>query len=129
MLIVNVAGAALIGLIVWWFWLYKAEAGCYWMTQTWLIVVENGTYHPARIKLAANRATELNFLRKDASPCSEMLLIPGSGHQRKSAVEQAQDIQIATSGEGRVPVSLPDADVSWCAKSRVGKKPAPVTVL
>ena len=76
MLIINVAGVALIGLIVWWFWLYKpgdAVPGDADLT----IVVENGVYNPARIKLAANRAARLQFLRKDASPCSEMLLLPG----------------------------------------------------
>jgi len=72
---VNVAGAAVIVLIVWWFWLYKAkEVG---QDNTGLvIVVENGTYKPSRIRLNANQATELHFLRKDASPCAEMLLFP-----------------------------------------------------
>ena len=76
MLIINVAGVALIGLVVWWFWLYKpgdAVLGDADLT----IVVENGVYNPARIKLAANRVARLQFLRKDASPCSEMLLLPG----------------------------------------------------
>jgi plastocyanin domain-containing protein len=75
MLIVNIAGIALIAVIVWWFWLYKP-------TETVVddgdvvIVVENGSYQPSHIKLAANRATELHFLRKDPSPCAEMLLLP-----------------------------------------------------
>jgi plastocyanin domain-containing protein len=75
MLIINLAGIALIALIVWWFWLYKpsdlalGDAGQ-------VIMVENGVYSPARIKLAANRSTQLQFLRKDASPCAEMLLLP-----------------------------------------------------
>jgi plastocyanin domain-containing protein len=75
MLMVNVAGAAVIVLIVWWFWLYKdAEAGQ--DTTGLVIVVENGTYKPSRINLTANQAIELHFLRKDASPCAEMLLFP-----------------------------------------------------
>jgi len=75
MLMVNVAGATVIALIVWWFWLYKAgEVG---RDNTGLvIVVANGTFKPSRIKLNANQATELHFLRKDASPCAEMLLFP-----------------------------------------------------
>lgn len=75
MLMVNAAGLALIGLIVWWFWLYKPRELALGDADL-LIVVENGIYSPARIKLAANHATQLRFLRKDASPCSETLLLP-----------------------------------------------------
>ncbi len=75
MLMVNLAGLALIALIVWWFWLYKpadvaAEA------EQLVIVVEHGTYQPAHIKLDANKPIELQFLRKDATPCSETVLFP-----------------------------------------------------
>jgi plastocyanin domain-containing protein len=43
MLLINIAGLALIALIVWWFWLYKpkeAELG----ENDLVITVENGTY-------------------------------------------------------------------------------------
>jgi len=75
MIVINVLGLALIALIVWWFWLYQprgAELG----QEALLVVVDNGTYQPSLIKLPANQAVSLNFLRKDASPCAEMLLIP-----------------------------------------------------
>ena len=75
MIIINIAGLALIALIVWWFWLYRpkevelAEDGL-------LITVENGTYSPSRIKVPAGAPVEITFIRKDESPCSETLLIP-----------------------------------------------------
>lgn len=75
MLIVNLVGLVLIGLIVWWFWLYKPNDAARGDPEL-VVVVANGIYEPARIKLAANRATQLHFLRKDASPCAEMLLLP-----------------------------------------------------
>ena len=75
MLIVNSAGFVLIGLIVWWFWLYKPHEVELDKGEM-VVVVENGSYQPAHIKLAANQATELHFLRKDPSPCAEMLLLP-----------------------------------------------------
>ncbi len=75
MLLVNIAGIALIALIVWWFWLYKpaqvALAG-----EDLQILVDNGSYQPAHIRLPANRAATLRFLRKDPSPCAEMVLFP-----------------------------------------------------
>ncbi len=75
MLFINLAGIALIGLIVWWFWLYKPQETE--LSDTDLVItVENGTYSPSRIKVPAGSSVEINFLRKDPSPCSETLLIP-----------------------------------------------------
>ena len=75
MIIVSLAGLALIALVVWWFWLYKPTEVAL-DDEALVIVVENGTYQPSHIKLPANQAAELQFLRKDDSPCSEMLLLP-----------------------------------------------------
>ena len=75
MWLVNLAGAALIALIVWWFWLYKPREQAVG-DEGLVILVENGSYHPAHIKIPANRPTELQFLRKDPSPCAEMVLLP-----------------------------------------------------
>ena len=75
MMIINLIGLLLMGLIVWWFWLYKPEE-----TEVGekgiIITVENGTYSPSRISVVAGSPVEINFLRKDQSPCSETLLIP-----------------------------------------------------
>jgi plastocyanin domain-containing protein len=99
MLFVNVAGAALIGLIVWWFWLYKPKAVV--MEESGLlIVVEDGTYHPARIKLIPNRATQLNFLRKDASPCAEMVLFPALDISESLPLNKSRTIQLPPLAEG-----------------------------
>jgi plastocyanin domain-containing protein len=73
MMIINVLGVLLIALIVWWFWLYKPEevsANDVAITVT----VEDGTYQPSRIKLPAGKPATIIFLRKDASPCAEMVL-------------------------------------------------------
>ena len=75
MLLINILGLLLIGAIVWWFWLYQPPA----VRQSdgaVQVVVENGTYAPARIRLPAGRETRLEFLRKDDSPCSEVVVFP-----------------------------------------------------
>jgi plastocyanin domain-containing protein len=99
MLMVNVAGATAIALIVWWFWLYKAkEVG---RDSTGLvIVVENGTYKPSRIKLSANQATELRFLRKDASPCAEILLLPDLDISESLPLNKPMTIQLPALANG-----------------------------
>jgi plastocyanin domain-containing protein len=99
MLIVNAAGVALIGLIVWWFWLYKAKEAAV-DDAALVIVVDNGTYQPARIKIAANQATQLHFLRKDASPCSEMLLFPQLDISESLPLDKPRTIQLPPLAEG-----------------------------
>ena len=102
MLMVNVAGAALIALIVWWFWLYKGRDIAL-DDAALAIVVENGTYHPARIKLAANQATELHFLRKDASPCAEMLLFPDLGISENLPLNKPRTVRLPPLAKGEYP--------------------------
>lgn len=75
MLLVNLAGLALIALIVWWFWLYRpAEAAL--ADEAVEITVENGVYQPARLRVAPQTAVTLRFLRKDESPCAETVIFP-----------------------------------------------------
>ena len=69
MIIINLLGLLLIGLIVWWFWLYKAKE----VTADEGVIsikVENGTYEPSRVRVEAGKPITLRFLRKDASPCA-----------------------------------------------------------
>lgn len=75
MLLINLAGLILIALIVWWFWLYKPKA-TQLSEDDLLIIVENGVYQPSQIQLSSGKPHDLIFLRKDASGCSETLLIP-----------------------------------------------------
>ena len=75
MIIVNILGIALIGLIIWWFWLYKPQEAKL-ADDALVITVDNGTYQPSHIRIEANTPSSLHFLRKDASPCAEMVLIP-----------------------------------------------------
>lgn len=75
MLFINLAGIGFIGLIVWWFWLFKPEAAE--LGESGLLVsVDSGVYTPARINIAAGSPVEISFIRRDASPCAETLLIP-----------------------------------------------------
>ena len=99
MLIVNLAGALLIVLIVWWFWLYKPKA----VEQSeagFSVVVENGIYSPSRIKLKTGEQHALKFLRKDASPCAEMLLIPQFDIAETLIVNQTTTIRLPEMSAG-----------------------------
>lgn len=64
--------------IAWWFWLYKPKlvnAKDAYIS----IVLENGVYLPSRISVPANKAVNLEFLRKDSSPCAGLVIFPDIG--------------------------------------------------
>lgn len=75
MLIANLLGLVAIGLIIWWFWLYHPSASAAFENEV-VIEVEDGVYTPSVIQTSANKAINLTFVRKDPSPCAEMLVIP-----------------------------------------------------
>ncbi len=75
MLWINLAGVALIVLIVWWFWIYKSPS-IVLQEGAIEVLVKDGVYRPSKIKIRANAATTIVFNRVDPSPCSETLLIP-----------------------------------------------------
>jgi plastocyanin domain-containing protein len=93
MLIANIVGLALIALIVWWFWLYKPAEVALGEGDI-VVVVENGSYQPSNIKIPANQATEIHFLRKDPSPCAEMLLLPDLEISETLALDKVSKIAL-----------------------------------
>lgn len=99
MLIVNIAGIALIALIIWWFWLYQpkeAELG----DSDLVVVVDNGIYSPARIKVPAGSPVTIQFLRKDQSPCAETLVIPNLQISETLPVNKLKTIELPALSPG-----------------------------
>ena len=72
--LVNLAGVALIALIVWWFWLSKPKLQRAAGSEPIEVIVDDGVYTPARIEVPLGKPVTLRFVRKDASPCAEKVL-------------------------------------------------------
>jgi len=68
----NSIAALLIILIVIWFWLIKGKS-TQAQTNEITIKVKDGVYSPSRITTKQTKLV-LNFIREDASPCSEYVL-------------------------------------------------------
>lgn len=100
MLIANIVGLATIALIIWWFWLYKPEAKSALKTDV-EIIVKDGVYSPAMIKVPTGKPIKLTFTRFDESPCAEMLLIPELDINEQLLVKKQTEIVLPalTSGE------------------------------
>ncbi len=99
MIFANLVGIAIILLIIWWFWIYKPEEVSM-EDNNLLITVESGTYTPSRIKIEKHKAATLTFLRKDASPCAETLLIPDLNISETLALNKSVTIELPELGEG-----------------------------
>ncbi len=76
LLIINLAGLAVIALIIYWFWIYKPKDVQAKDQDVIKITVEDGIYQPSRIKLPADTEITLEFNRKDETPCAEMVIFP-----------------------------------------------------
>ncbi|WP_019531439.1 cupredoxin domain-containing protein [Dasania marina] len=100
MLMINLAGLLLIALIVWWFWLYKPTAVVATEQGPVTVLVENGSYQPARIQLPAGQATTLRFMRKDASPCAKMVVFSDLEISAELPLNEATDISLPAMAAG-----------------------------
>jgi plastocyanin domain-containing protein len=90
-LLINLAGMVLIGLIVWWFWLYKPRAQQIAGAAPIEIIVADGVYTPARIEVPAGKPVTLRFLRRDPSPCAAKVVF--------DALDVSADLPIGKPGD------------------------------
>lgn len=104
MMIINIAGFVLIALIVWWFWLYKpAEVEVAKDNNTVKVIVDNGVYQPARIKLNAGQHSVIKFIRKDSSPCAGMVVFPDVEVSEELALDKTTSVELPAMAAGEYP--------------------------
>jgi len=93
-LLINILGLILVGLIVWWFWFYRPAAQHVSGDQAVEIVVADGVYTPARIEVAAGKPVTLRFIRKDPSPCAEKVVFDSLGISADLPIGKSQDVTL-----------------------------------
>jgi len=99
-ILVNLAGAVVIGLIAWWFWIAKPKSHKESGVQPIEILVSDGVYTPARIEVPVGRPIVLRFLRKDPSPCAEKVLFDDLGLSADLSVGEKTDIVVVPPAAG-----------------------------
>jgi plastocyanin domain-containing protein len=97
---IDIAGLALISLIVWWFWLYRPPAARAAGSQPIEILVSDGVYTPARIEVPAGKPVTLRFLRRDPSPCAEKALFDSLGVSADLPVGKPLDVVVTPPAPG-----------------------------
>ena len=80
MIWINLAGLILIGLIVWWFWLYKAQSAQI-KDGSIKVLVKDGVYQPANITVPAHQSVQLMFVRGRCNALCRNVIDPGVGYQ------------------------------------------------
>jgi plastocyanin domain-containing protein len=103
--VVNVVGIALIGGIVWYFWLYRkegivvTEAGG---VQEVAIAVKGG-YDPDVILVKRGKPVRLLFNRQESSLCSEMVVLDTIGQSAKLPEGETVAIEFTPQEAGEIP--------------------------
>ena len=94
----NTAGLAVIGFIVWWFWLSRPVARR--VDSAITVVVEGGMYSPARIEVAKGRPVILRFLRKDPSPCAAKVIFSELGVSVDLPIGEEREVRLVPQRSG-----------------------------
>jgi len=103
MWLINILGIALMGFIVWWFWLWKPKTIPGVTNTAQRVVVENGSYQPANLFVPVGRETTLHFLRKDPSPCSSTVVFPQWELSAELPLDEEVEITITPQETGVFP--------------------------
>ena len=79
-ILVTVAGLALIGWVVWYFFLAEQSAATAAGTTTQQLRIEvKGGYTPAVVHVEAGRPVRLDFFRNETNSCTEEVVFPDFG--------------------------------------------------
>lgn len=105
MLIINVVGIGLILFVVWWFWLskvsiYTVKAEGTKADNIIEILIKDGVYTPAYIELGVNQLVTLRFIRKDATPCAEIVSFNSLNISRQIPLDKPMDIDMTLTQPG-----------------------------
>jgi plastocyanin domain-containing protein len=104
-MLINFLGLLLIAFIIWWFWLYKPSSTQAVASEELVIKVQDGTYQPSNITIAANKATKLTFLRTDASPCAATVMFADLDISEELPLNKTKTVFLPPLSPGEYPFS------------------------
>ena len=99
-MMVNLIGLSLIALIIWWFLIKKTKATNV-RNQKIEIIVKDGIYQPSEIKAQSGEEIHLSFIRKDPTPCAEMVLFDALDISSQLPVNEAKEIKLPALKPGK----------------------------
>jgi plastocyanin domain-containing protein len=101
MIAVNIAGLALIGFVIWWFWLYRpSDAVSAAPGQIVEVRVKDGVYDPNLIEATAGKGISLRFIREDETACASQVLFPELGIHKELPLGKPVVLRIVPENAG-----------------------------
>ena len=97
--LINLLALALIGFIVWWFWLARSQ-GVQAKQEAIDVIVDAGVYTPAIIEVSRGQTVVLNFIRRDASPCAERVIFAELGVSAELPLAESKQVVLKLDDEG-----------------------------
>jgi len=97
--LLNLLALALIGFIVWWFWLVKSRR-VQKVQESIDVIVDGGVYSPATIEVNKGQPVILNFIRRDASPCAEKVVFADLGVSADLPLTGSKKVALQVDSEG-----------------------------
>lgn len=104
-ILVNLAGLAIIALIIWYFWLYRreglhvSEVGDVQEVQ----IKVKGGYDPDVIVVKQGKSVRLHFTRQESALCSEMVIFDKIGQSAKLPEGEKVTIEFTPQEAGEIP--------------------------
>jgi len=86
--LIDIAGVALIGFIVWWFWLYRPVTAQSGGDSVIEVHVRDGVYDPAYIRGVVGQPLHLSFVREDATPRAEYVVFEAFAIQKQLPLDE-----------------------------------------
>ncbi|MDQ3687240.1 MAG: cupredoxin domain-containing protein [Acidobacteriota bacterium] len=102
-MIVTITGLALIGWIVWYFWLWKGESVAARTGASGVLEIDvtvKGGYQPATVVARAGQPLRLNFTRREATPCGEEVVLPDFGKRAHLPQDKTVPIEVTPEKPG-----------------------------
>jgi plastocyanin domain-containing protein len=106
-IIANFIILALIGFIIWWFWILKVEPLGMIDGKQETITIENGVYKPNKVVTTVGQPLTLNFIAKDKTLCAKKIIIPGFNAELDLSKGMKQSITITPQDIGEYTFSCP----------------------
>ena len=101
-LLVNIAGVFLIGLIIYWFWVATPRMVTASQARPIEILVKDGVYSPAHIRVKQGDKIRLRFIREDPSPCAAKVIFNSLGKTLELPVNESADIELQLKDAGEI---------------------------
>jgi plastocyanin domain-containing protein len=102
-IIVTLAGIGLIGWIVWYFWLWKADSVAAQSAAGGVQEIDvtvKGGYQPATIVAKAGHLLRLNFTRRESTPCGEEVVLPDFGKRAHLPQDRTIPVEVTPDKPG-----------------------------